>query len=63
MKGNGTKRATSQGDFSLTDAAIPFASVIASSFVEGFNFQFPVINGLLAHKGEQEPARKLDVSR
>jgi hypothetical protein len=43
--GNGTKIATSPGEESVTAAAMPLAKLMASSFVSGLSFQFPVMNG------------------
>jgi len=48
MNTYGTNNATSQsGDESVIEPAISEASVNASAFVCGFNFQLPDINGFL----------------
>ena len=50
MNGKGTKRPTSQGDFSVMELAIPRARSTASALVSGFSFQFPVMKGFRANK-------------
>jgi len=51
MNTYGTNNATSQsGDESVIDPAISEASVNASAFVCGFNFQLPDMNGFLKMK-------------
>jgi hypothetical protein len=46
IKGKGTKSPTSHGESEVTASAMPAASSIASSLLEGLSFQFPVIKGL-----------------
>jgi hypothetical protein len=59
MKGKGTKRAISAGEVGFNVAAISCASAMASFFVEGFSFQFPVMKGFLSNSWVAEEAPKL----